>query len=52
MESVTTNIVLDVTLTESERKTVKKLLDRKDIDVLADAKLIVNVAVKVEEKKP
>lgn len=54
MPTIITRVWFDVNLSDEERKAIKKLLDRPDVEVQKRARLAVNVEVKVEdeEKKP
>jgi hypothetical protein len=53
MAVVTTEVSIDVMLSATDLKAVKQILDRDDVEVLKDARLVVKVKVeiKVEDNK-
>jgi hypothetical protein len=50
VETVTTTISLDVRLSDKDCEAVKKLLEQKEIRVIKEAKLLVQVEVRVDKK--
>jgi hypothetical protein len=50
VETVTTTISLDVRLSEKDCEAVRKLLEQEGIKIMKDAKLLVQVEVRVDKK--